>query len=206
MTDTTSTTLAPRAGTAPARGNPQARERRMRSRADHDFFPTPPRATQALLDREALPGAVWECACGDGAMARVIAAAGYGVVATDLVDRGFGEPRRDFLLESRLPDGVDSIVTNPPFRLATRFVEHALQLGARKVAMLGRVAFLEGQKRGAGIHASLSRVWIFSSRITLLHGGLGEGPRQDDDMRGAMAFAWFVWERHHRGVQVGFVP
>lgn len=185
--------------------NIRARERRVSARDDVDYFRTPEAATRALLDREVFPGSVYECACGDGAMARVIEAAGYRVMASDIVDRGYGEAGRDFLLETQLPTGCESVITNPPFRLATRFAEHALQLGARKVALLCRVAFLEGQERAAGIFADgrLSRVWVFSRRITLWRGDLAEpegGPKG-----GAIAFAWFVWERHHRGSQVGWI-
>ena len=149
------------------------------------------------------PSSIWEPACGTGDMARVIEAAGYDVYSSDLVYRNWGDARQDFLLEQRVPHGVQAIVTNPPFRLATRFVEHALALGVRKVAMLCRVAFLEGSERGGGIHQSLSRVWVFSSRITLWRGDLPEpegGPKG-----GAMAFAWFVWERGHTGAHVGFI-
>lgn len=184
--------------------NQHARERRVSSRQDHDFFRTPPEATRALLAREVFPGAVWEPACGDGAMARVLEDAGYRVISTDLVDRGYGEAGRDFLLEPTPPFEVDSLVTNPPFRLATEFVQHALDLGIRKVAVLCRVAFLEGKQRGAGIHGRLSRVWVFSSRITLWHGDIPEDQRPEWN-RGAMAFAWFVYERDHRGASVGFI-
>ena len=37
-----------------------------------DFFPTPRWATFALVDNEKFSGNVWECACGDGAMSRVL--------------------------------------------------------------------------------------------------------------------------------------
>ena len=37
-----------------------------------DFFPTPAWATHALLENEPFEGEVWECACGDGAMSRVL--------------------------------------------------------------------------------------------------------------------------------------
>ena len=37
-----------------------------------DFFPTPPWATFALADNEDFNGDIWECACGDGAMSRVL--------------------------------------------------------------------------------------------------------------------------------------
>ena len=41
-----------------------------------DFFPTPPWATYALIDNEKFSGDIWESACGDGAMSRVLAETG----------------------------------------------------------------------------------------------------------------------------------
>jgi hypothetical protein len=63
---------------------------------------TPPEAVWALLAAEDLPAAIWEPACGPGAIARVLRAAGHRVVATDLVDYGSPDQnaaRIDFLLE-----------------------------------------------------------------------------------------------------------
>ena len=70
-------------------------------RAPFEFYPTPPEATRALLAAESFKGPIWEPACGDGAIARELRAAGYDVVATDLVDYGYGEGGRDFLAEPR---------------------------------------------------------------------------------------------------------
>ena len=36
------------------------------------FTPTPPYATNALLDREKFIGNIWECACGDGAISKLL--------------------------------------------------------------------------------------------------------------------------------------
>uniref|UniRef100_UPI00195411EC hypothetical protein n=1 Tax=Escherichia coli TaxID=562 RepID=UPI00195411EC len=44
-----------------------------------DFFPTPAWATLALIENEAFNGEIWECACGDGAMARVLERANHSV-------------------------------------------------------------------------------------------------------------------------------
>ena len=38
-------------------------------RAAYEFYPTPPEATRALLSVEHFHGSIWECACGDGAIA-----------------------------------------------------------------------------------------------------------------------------------------
>ena len=49
-----------------------------------DFFPTPAWATHALLENEHFEGEVWECACGDGAMSRVLESRALPVISSDL--------------------------------------------------------------------------------------------------------------------------
>ena len=62
-----------------------------------DFFPTPRWATFALIDNEKFKGDIWECACGDGAMSRVLEETGCSVLSSDLYERGYGETGVDFL-------------------------------------------------------------------------------------------------------------
>lgn len=164
------------------------------NREKDDFYPTWPGATSALLSVETFDGSIWECAAGEGDMSRVLAEAGYDVVSTDLVDRGFCEPRIDFLMEwaPRAPN----IVTNPPFGLAREFVDKALELTTGKVAMFLRLAFLEGLKRGEWMPTTpLARVWIMSRRVPMQRGRISE----IGDGHGVIAFAWFVWEHGHTG-------
>jgi len=190
----------PSAGAAYSRAqtdDPQNRE-------THDFYPTHPAATRALLRVERFEGTIWEPACGDGAMSRELEAAGYDVVSTDLIDRGFGQGGCDFLMEwaPRAPH----IVTNPPFRWAKQFAERALLLtrGQRgKVVLFLRLAFLEGVERHRWFeHTPLARVWVMSRRVPMQRGRqAGEG-----DGHGVIAFAWFVWEHGHQGPPVlGFL-
>ena len=162
-----------------------------------DFYPTVPAGTEALLAVEQFDGPIWECACGDGAMSRALSAAGYEVESTDLIDRGFGTGGVDFLLETE--KSVPNIVTNPPFKLWTRWFWHSLARAERKVALLGRIACLEGIERRALFEDSpLARVWVFSDRLPMQRGRLPiEG-----DRRGLIAFAWFVWEHGHSGPPV----
>ncbi|WP_069096137.1 SAM-dependent methyltransferase [Methyloligella halotolerans] len=108
-------------------------------RAAYEFYPTPPKATRALLSAEEFDGSIWEPACGEGHIAKVLLENGHDVVSTDLVDYGFGEADRDFLGERR--PLAKHIVTNPPYGrgLADAFVRHALRLTKEtggKVAML----------------------------------------------------------------------
>jgi hypothetical protein len=153
-----------------------------------DFFPTPGWATYALIDNEAFEGSIWEPACGDGAMARVLEKTGCAVIATDLFDRGYGESGIDFLQSSR---PVDNIVTNPPYNAAEGFVQAGVAQSRRKMALLLRLAFLEGANRQRTIFTDTppARVWVFSERITFYPAG---AVRQGS---GTTAYAWFVWDK-----------
>lgn len=171
------------------------------NRERDDFYPTPPAGTCALLSVERFTGSIWEPACGDGAISRVLQDAGHEVISTDLVDRGFGTGGVDFLLDHRTK--ADNVVTNPPFKFAEAFVHHALARSRRKVALLCRLAFLEGAaRRRMFLSTPLARVWVFSSRLSMSRAGEVAAPRG-----GMIAFAWFVWEHGHAGPpQLGWLP
>ena len=177
-----------------------------------DLYETPPEAVRALLSVEPVPLAVWEPACGRGAIVRELRDSGRAVIATDLVDYGCEDstPRVDFLMETKAPDGVQAIVTNPPFKNADEFVAHALTL-VPEVYMLLRVAFLEGLRwydanyvsqaihpreswRALALGRHLARVWVFAPRLDMMHREVSDGPTANS----GMAFGWFVF---HRGSQ-----
>jgi len=163
-------------------------------RDPNDYYPTPAEGTEALLAVERFEGSIWEPACGCGSMSRVLSAAGHEVISTDLVDRGFGHGGVDFLLDWRT--SADNVVTNPPFKLAESFAVHALRRSRRKVALLCRLAWLEGQGRGRMFASTpLARVWVFSWRLKIQRGRLATA----DDVTGPIAFAWFVWEHGYEG-------
>jgi hypothetical protein len=153
-----------------------------------DFFPTPKWATLALIDNEDFNGDIWECACGDGAMSRVLEQTGRSVFSSDLYDRGFGEGGCDFLGASR---EADNIITNPPFNSAEGFVAAGVRRARKKFALLLRLAFLEGANRANTIFAKSppARVWVFSERITFYPSGVT--PKGS----GTTAYAWFVWDK-----------
>ncbi|MFG1348439.1 hypothetical protein [Xanthobacter autotrophicus] len=153
-----------------------------------DFFPTPAWATYALIDNEQFDGEVWECACGDGAMSKVLEKAARSVASSDLYNRGFGDVGIDFLTTNRRSD---NIVTNPPYNAAEGFVHNGTRLAKRKFALLLRLAFLEGANRANTIFTETppSRVWVFSERITFYPAGAVQ------QGSGTTAYAWFVWDR-----------
>jgi hypothetical protein len=153
-----------------------------------DFFPTPPWATFALVESEKLTGDIWECACGDGTMSRVLEQSGQPVHSTDLYDRGYGEGGHDFLIAKHR---AANIITNPPYNSAEGFVARGIELSKRKFALLLRLAFLEGANRANTIFSKSppSRVWVFSERITFYPAGA------EIKGSGTTAYAWFVWDK-----------
>jgi hypothetical protein len=157
-----------------------------------DFFPTPSWATFALIDNEKFKGDIWECACGDGTMSRVLDETGQEVFSSDLYERGYGEAGHDFLAATRT---TDNIVTNPPYNCAEGFVARGVQQSKRKFALLLRLAFLEGANRANTIFAKNppSRVWVFSERITFYPSGV------EPKGSGTTAYAWFVWDKNASG-------
>ena len=162
-----------------------------------DFYSTPPVAVHALLRVEKLPRKIWEPAAGSGAIVETLRAAGYAVHASDLHDWGCPDCRGgvDFLAVRRAPAGVTCIVTNPPFKLAEQFVTHGLKLCSR-VVMLLRLAFLESECRSPLLdHGLRARVHVFKDRLPFMHRHDWAGPRASS----AICFAWFVFDRDHRG-------
>ena len=165
------------------------------SRRSDDFHQTPRIAVEALLGVEQFTGPIWEPACGLGAISEVLIAHGHDTVSSDLVPRGYGQAPIDFLLEwqPRAPN----IISNPPFKLALEFAENALRLTSGKVAMLLRLAWLEGQERRAFFVAHPpARVWVFSKRLPMMHRENWTGRKASSPVP---ITAWFVWEYGHVG-------
>ena len=107
-------------------------QRHSHAERGHDLYETPAVAVEALLRVLPLPtGAIWEPACGRGAIANVLRAHGQEVVCSDLFDYGTDPSAiygMDFLKITKVPDGVGCIMTNPPYMFANEFVAHALEL------------------------------------------------------------------------------
>jgi hypothetical protein len=166
-----------------------------------DFYPTPKWATHALIDNEKFEGMIWEPACGDGTMVRVLRDTGRPIAASDLFNRGYGEVGIDFLKSSR---SVENIVTNPPYNSAEGFVEAGLRQATRKICLLLRLAFLEGANRQRTIFSKTppARVWVFSERITFYPAGAVQKGS------GTTAYAWFVWDKQatSRATELKWLP
>jgi hypothetical protein len=164
------------------------------TRQDRDFYPTPPWVTEALLRRVRLPKEIWEPCCGNGAMVQVLEVHGHQVVGTDLVNRGYGEAGRDFLAETRLPEGVTAVVTNPPYgRKLYEFIDRALELTrpvGGMVAMLVNTQWQTGAANSARLrHPAFEVSVVLTNRIVWFPGDDGRPATSPQENH-----CWLVWD------------
>ncbi|MEQ9518474.1 MAG: hypothetical protein RLN89_03435 [Parvibaculum sp.] len=162
-----------------------------------EHYDTPTEGTLAFLYAErrhiqAHGDWVWECACGRGAMARVLGADGFNVHATTLRDRGWGKTGVDFLKTRSLTGLPRTIITNPPFSQTDAFIRHAHILGADYLALLLPSTFFQATARAG--RDDLQQLYPPSLHLPL-------GFRLDFERKGApvMSCSWFVWDRNRPG-------
>jgi len=158
-------------------------------REKNDFYPTPPEPTRSLLNVESATlnrfTKIWEPACGDGAMALEIEAAGLGVVSSDLIDRGCNAQIKSFYDYDK--PLAPAIITNPPFNECNTgaWIRHALEtLDVEYMALLLPFNWPGAESR-AGLWAKYppARVYLMRWRIDFTGGGAPP-----------MLNAWFIWD------------
>ena len=162
------------------------------SREPNDFYSTDPSAIDCLLKYEDFDENIWECACGNGVLSKRLIDYGHTVYSTDKYYRGYGSVQNFLTVEKRFNG---DIITNPPYKLAFEFVNKALELTNRKVAMFLRLQFIESQKRYAHIFKKNppKKIMPFVKRINCY--------RNDDrSLKGStVSYAWFIWDKEYDG-------
>lgn len=180
-------------------GNVSTYHRNRYKRATYDFYPTPPEATRALLSEVSFEGSIWEPACGDGAIAKVLKEAGHEVVCSDLIDRGYGEGGVNFLTQTK--PLAKNIITNPPYGhgLGDKFCKQALafcrQTGG-KVAMLVNLSSLCYPKRtSAFLNTPPKKILGLDELICWPNGD----PSQATYSIAKQRYCWLIWEIGYNG-------
>jgi hypothetical protein len=162
-----------------------------------DRYLTPEWVTLALIPHlPRTPTRILEPAAGAGDMAGVLRTVAE-VVACDIADGG-----EDFLAAATALD-CDAVITNPPYKLATEFIERALaatEYAAGMVAMLLRVDF-DSAKCRRHLFADCP---AFAKKVVLT-----QRIRWFADSTGSPSFnhAWYLWCWRHQGpATIGYAP
>ena len=165
-------------------------------REENDYYATEPKAIELLCDLETFAPNIWECACGEGHLSKVLESRGYKVISSDLVERGYGYGGIDFLKSTKQFDG--DIITNPPYKYAKEFVEHALKVvpDGHKVVMFLKLQFLEGKARRKMFEKYPPKlIYVSSGRLRCAMNGDFEKYAKSN----AVTYAWFIWEKGFTG-------
>lgn len=174
-----------------------ARNYAQNEREANDYYATEPLAATLLMEVEQFSPRIWECACGEGHLAKEFEKAGYNVYATDIVDRGYGFVQ-DFMAAAAPPLPGFDIITNPPYARAQEFVEHALDIvdDGQKVAMFLKIQFLETKARRKLFETRPPKtVYVSSARLRCAMNGDFEKYAKST----AVCYAWYVWVKGYTG-------
>lgn len=171
-----------------------------------DYYATDPYAITKAIPafREiGLSQNVWECACGKGHLSKELEKHGYSVKSTDIADRGYGEVL-DFLTADSPWNG--DILTNPPFKYAADFIEHAMNIikTGRMAAFFLKVQFLETVKRAELFkRCGLKYLIVNSERICCAkNGDFNTYFKQAENgayRGGTQLYCWFVFQKGYTG-------
>lgn len=176
-----------------------------KGRPESDFYETPEIAIRKLLDwsGDIFRRAVWEPACGAGAIVRVLEDYGHIVAASDLYKYDEYKAKTipiwgvDFLGTVQNWDG--DIITNPPFHQSLEFAQHGLKhlKNGAHLALFNRLVWLESEKRKQFfLESPLEHVLVFSKRLPMMHRPNYEGKKIGS---GTIAFAWYIWHQGYSG-------
>ena len=168
----------------------------LEEREVNDYYATDPKAAEWLLELEPELDNIWECACGEGHISKVLQEYGYNVKSSDLIDRGFGEVQ-DFLTCTATFNG--DILTNPPFKLADKFIRHSMTLlekEGNKAIFLLKVQFLESKQRKSLFEEMPFKYLIVNSERQLCAKN-GEFEKYTST---AQCYCWFIFEKGYEGL------
>lgn len=166
-----------------------------------DLYPTPVDGTESIIEvlkamkrPDGTPiKRIWEPACGDGRLARVLEWHGFEVVSTDLREYpGYGIGGLDFLCDN--PEEkwgwdigeIDAIVTNPPFSLAEEFIRRALSITPNVVMLLKQTYWnVGGRSKGLWEDHTPDMELKLTWRLAFLATERGNSPLMD--------CMWVIW-------------
>ena len=178
-------------------------------RAELDYYATDPIAVKALLYLDKINNPVWEPACGEGHISKVLENEGYSVLSTDLYYRGFGTGGIDFLNIGKCDFWEGDIVTNPPYKYATEFCYRCIDVikDGFNVFLFLKLTFLEGVERYTLFKRyPPSVVYVSSRRLLCAKNGkfapIVNGkrvPKEGFISTSAVAYCWFKWTKGYYG-------
>lgn len=134
----------------------------------------------------------WDPCDGLGPISGFLKSIGKTVIKSDIKDRtGALHFVADFLSATEVPEGVECVVFNPPFKKTAEFVAKACGMGVDLV-MFNRTSFIDSQSRAVKLASGewpLAHMYQFAHRVECTRG---------EEMRPcgtSVAYAWFHFSK-----------
>lgn len=179
-------------------------------REENDFYATHPDAVRKFIkklkkdniDLKLIP--IWECACGKGHISETLKEFNYKVYSSDLVDRKYKDCSSlgdftDLEYEPYITFQKKAIITNPPFKLATKFCYSALKRceSGDLIMFFLKVRFLEGKTRKKLFEEYPPKyIYLYSERQQCALNGDFETYCKSS---GTEFYCWVIWEKGYQG-------
>lgn len=185
-----------------------ARNGAKQERDPYDFYATDPKTVELFLNQlekdhiRLCCNGVWECACGNGHISKVLKQRGYNVISTDIIQREYPCDKVINFLELKQNSDfcADTIMTNPPYKDATKFVLKALELvkiGDYIVFYL-KDRFLEGAERYNKIFKEYPPRYVYchvDRQNTAMCGDFDKYCKNTN----TQFFIWCIWQKGYSG-------
>jgi hypothetical protein len=164
-------------------------------RVERDFYPTPLRATKALLEHVDVCGkTVWEFCCGERHMAEPLRVAGAEVFCSDIESK-YADAIFDYLSNGTPPiSKYDGSITNPAYGYRCKLINPFIEAGLRRMGNGFLILLLpvdcDSAQCRAHLFGSCSRFVgkiVLTERLVWFQDPFGKkaAPKENH--------AWYVW-------------
>ena len=186
------------AGSDSAYGNPE-----------YDFYATNPKDVELMLKSIHRQGIVFsgtkflEPSVGQGHIVETCKSSSYMPkdqqwTTVDIVDRGYPLTIQGDFLYTAIGDKFDGIIMNPPYSLASQFVERCMGLLNENGMCLAflKIQFLEGSTRRDLFNKFPPKyIYVYRNRAVPWRNGESINPSTGEEWPSTMCFAWFIWQK-----------
>ena len=160
-------------------------------RVENDFYPTPWKITQALINQVKIQGAVFEPCAGHGAISDIFEEMeGVDVWASDLTYKPACPRDATTQIFWEHWGKHNWVVTNPPFNCAVEILQHSWSYSTVGCAFLLRLSFLEPTSNRAEMLKAMADHLRYVIPVS-------PRPKFRRDVSGSdsVTCAWFVWDK-----------
>lgn len=178
------------------------------SKGGDDLYITPPVALESFYEqyRSVIDqfNVFLDPCDGLGAISNFLESKGKKVYRYDLVDyTGRLDKVTNFLELEDIPEDVECIIFNPPFKLTKEFVDKALSL-CSNLLMFNRMTTIESNGRASKFDSKewdLKSMYQFGFRVSCPKGVIDEsGDIRLEPTANSVAYSWFEFDQNNMGL------